>query len=400
MKLAVKGLLILTLAVVLLVPFWLGGCAGDDAIDGGSISGHVYEADGVTPIAGVDVSVMMVQPAPEPDDRASLIPAAMMATLWTIESINRPPPLTPPAQTALIAEPITTGDDGSYSYTGLLAGKFIVVALADGYVNEFYDGAQISPNVGFSISESPNNWKHWAPGTFETTVPRSADLVTVATNRDTPGIDFTLAPSASISGRVLQADGEPYGGEPYGWEIPIRITDTHGSYYQYTSTNFAGSYNASGLPSGEYEVYAWYVVYPQRLTIEFASDTKLITLAEGEQIAGINFTLPEYGAISGGVFFQDLDKPYQGVKITAESVSGPAPDNYVTFSKGDGSYVIFDLPPGGYRLRYHHDLWGPVRTGYYAGNYSVTPSTDNATPVRVETYQNTSNVDIVIRDFD
>ena len=112
------------------------------------------------------------------------------------------------------------------------------------------------------------------------------------------------------------------------------------------------------------------------------------------------FTLPEYGAIAGTVFFQDLDKPYHGVKITAETVSGPAADNYVTFSKGDGSYVIFDLPPGEYRLRYHHDLWGPVRTGYYAGNYSVTPSTDNATPVSVETYQSTTNVDIVIRDFD
>ena len=120
---------------------------------GGSISGRIYEADGVNPVAGADV--------------------------WAKQKGTGGNEGTGGNRTQ-------SGDDGYFTITGLAPGNYNVQAQAEGFVREFY------------------------PGTSD---QNAATAVTVTAGGDAAGIDFTLDVGGTISGTVFQADGStPIGG--------------------------------------------------------------------------------------------------------------------------------------------------------------------------------------------
>ena len=96
----------------------------------GSISGHIYEEDGVTPIAGASVYAFPIT-GDHPGAGAN------------------------------------TGSDGSYTIEGLPSGSYRVQATVSDHVAQYY-------------SNAPDE--------------ASATEVTVSAPNDTPGIDFTLSP--------------------------------------------------------------------------------------------------------------------------------------------------------------------------------------------------------------
>jgi hypothetical protein len=464
MKPTARGLLILTLAILLVLPFSAGGCAesitedetvdgnstvtenitptktpgkadGNDVtenvtptktpevddgrgatenvtptktpkVDGGSISGHVYEADGVTPIAGARVSAILTNLAPQADARAFQIPGAMMGTLAIRQAFTKHSPTSPLFWP--ITRSVTTAADGSYAYQGRFAGEYILLVQADGYLTEFYDGNYPKFRTLFEEADWPKDSSfpfYEENGFVPFLLEREATTVTVTTNQDTPGVDFTLDRPASINGFIYRSNGELYkSNDEY---VQITAADRNNNYYNLTtSVKPDGSYTATGLHAAEYGVQAHLRVKVQDKYREITTDEQFVTLDNGEQVQNVNFTLPYYGSISGMLFRGDYMHPASETEITAEHHSGRI---YSAKSDADGYYSVFGLPPGYYQLSYSvlravggGSLTGPTSAGltsqtyYYAGNYTVTTIAGNATLVRVNMDQDTPLIDILV----
>jgi hypothetical protein len=110
-----------------------------------------------------------------------------------------------------------TGEDGSYSITGLPAGKYAV---------SFGKGARLS-------------WYHDMQ-TFG-----DADLVVLSGGEHRSGINGVLLAGSSISGRVTSLAGAPIGGVWVYFDGPR---------YGKVETDAAGTYAISDLPPGDYTV--------------------------------------------------------------------------------------------------------------------------------------------------
>lgn len=170
----------------------------------GTISGHVYQADGRTPMADIQVFAKDFK-----------------SNQWKSGA--------------------TTSQDGGYILP-LHSGRYRVTACPScsgtgltRYADQIYEGASVK---------------------------RDSTSVPVSAPGDTPGIDFTLEPAGTISGHVYQADGRtPIAGmlifavhESGQWMDTTARTDQDGSY---ALTLPAGTYPVGTCPKcSDMEEYA------------------------------------------------------------------------------------------------------------------------------------------------
>jgi protocatechuate 3,4-dioxygenase beta subunit len=93
----------------------------------------------------------------------------------------------------------TTDDLGRYRIYAVPPGDYVVTASV-GQVVPFEPGMGVS---GYATTYFPS-----------TTNPREAQLVAVPRSQDVTGVDFVLVPTptATVSGRKIGSDGQPYGG--------------------------------------------------------------------------------------------------------------------------------------------------------------------------------------------
>ncbi len=283
----------------------------------GTISGYVYQNDGVTPISGVTVGAM-----------------SLGLNFW---------------------RSTTTTADGSYTITGLMQNNFKVSADAAGYVNEYYNNTgnpnqatpvvvtppNDTPNIDFTLDPSGSISGHvyqadgvtplseafiqarLADGTYGAGMSNTdgsfsitgappgdnlviaqysgyvykyydnvynssqASLVRVNIAQNTSNIDFSLEPGGLISGYVYGIDGTtPVSG------ATISVTDQTNRTWQ-TSSSSNGSYTTLYLPAGDYTLKAEAAGY---LTEYFdgavtANDATAITVQIGNTIEAVNFTI-------------------------------------------------------------------------------------------------------------
>lgn len=156
----------------------------------GSISGRVYQSDGVTPIAGAMVGVFDYS---SPRNYG-----------W-----------------------LPTSADGNYTFSDLATGTYAVRVEANGYAVEWYDGVLDKAEATPVSVVAPNN---------------------------TPGINFTLEPGSSILGHVYESDGTTpiVGAQIDVFHYDSLSGKWVG--YETTWTRPDGSYKTSGLPTGTYNV--------------------------------------------------------------------------------------------------------------------------------------------------
>jgi len=286
---------------------------------GGTISGHVYQSDGTTPIEGAEVY-------------ADLIDGGY--GMWA-----------------------TSASDGSYTITGLVTGEYHVEAYAEGYVREYYD------NVYDYDQATP---------------------VSVTMPDDTPGIDFTLDLGGAISGHVYQSDGTtPIEG---AWVYAYPIDDGYGMG---ASTAFDGSYTITGLMTGQYRVRAYAEGYVREYydgVYDYAQATP-VSVSMPDDTPGIDFTLGSGGTISGHVYQSDGTTPVEGAWVHAELIDGWWGRGTTTYS--DGSYTITGLVTGEYHVEAYAE--GYVRE-YYDGVYDYA----QATPVSVTMPDDTPDIDFTL----
>jgi len=286
---------------------------------GGTMSGHVYQSDGTTPMEGVEVYADLVDGG-----------YGMGAT---------------------------TASDGSYTIIGLMTGQYRVDAYAEGYIEEYYDSV-------YDYNE--------------------ATPVSVTMPDDTPGIDFTLDLGGTISGHVYQSDGTtPIEGV---W-VSADLID--GGYGRGASTAFDGSYTITGLVTGQYRVGAYAEEYIEEYYdgVYDYNEATPVSVTMPDDTPDIDFTLDLGGTISGHIYEADGTTPIEGAWVDAYLIDGGYGRGASTAS--DGSYTVTTLVTGQYRVRAYAE-------GYIEEYYDSVYDYNEATPVSVTMPDDTPDIDFTL----
>ena len=215
---------------------------------------------------------------------------------------------------------------------------------------------------------------------FRLTVAVLAALLT------TPAVAGTVPAQAaqavtSISGTVTVPAGVDAGLVEV-WAVVDNAYEPHRS----TTLNPDGSYGLSGLPPGSYQLKftgrsgaleQWYNKASSLQTAE------VVTLADGQQVTGINASLVKAASISG-----TLTAP-AGVSLTATKIYASGSDGSWPVA-ADGTYKIVGLKAGS------HTLWFSGDGNALAQYYNNAISAETATAVRVAEGQDVTGIDSIL----
>jgi hypothetical protein len=302
---------------------------------GGSISGHIFQIDGVTPIVGAEV---VAYPSKYRFDDG----------FWTMTDAN-----------------------GAYTIENLCLGLFRVTSIADGYVEliKYYNDVYGWFNAWDIIVTPPD---------------------------DTPGIDIKLERAGSISGYVFASDGiTPIPGVHVSSDTKTYdFVEGFG-----TDTNDDGSYLIENILPGTGTVRTippidtWYAgeFYDSEYTCETADD---VIVTEDNNTNNINFTLDEGGSIKGYVYDEDTGDPLSGISLFPWMPNGDVTASIATTSY-DGSYK-FVLKPGEYIIGTGEDSDCVLGNMYIPEWYNNAFDMNNATLVSVNLHEETTGIDLYL----
>jgi hypothetical protein len=259
----------------------------------------------------------------------------------TITGVVTGPNGSPVANVEVSAFPITaggmpgsaiTGPDGTYEINGLAIGNYSVKFSAgqgSTYAAEYYDNAR-------------DSWS-WT-------------LVEVNSGQTTSGINASLEFGGTISGRVTGPDGlTPLAG--------VQVWATPGAASPAT-TEADGTYEITGLYAGEYTVEfsppagTPYVGELYSNAFEWSA-AATVSVVPGGTASGIDASLELGGSISGLVTGPDGVTPLEGAYVQLMSPAGGYYGSVPT--QPDGSYEITQVRAGAYRV-----LFIPSWTSGYA----------------------------------
>ncbi len=271
----------------------------------------------------------------------------------------------PPQEPMTVASP-----DGSFRFDNMAPGTYRILATAPGFM----------------------------PGEYGQRSPTGRGRpITVAAGQSIPGVRIALAPTGSISGRVVDGDGDPLGRVQV---LALKLVFQDGrrvtTIAQSVLTNDRGEYRAFWLPPGQYRVAAMasgaaarssavYIAPPRRVgtfeqgttpvvsrrTLEngrVVEDTDLpvylpgttdeqtstvVDLASGANVMGADLQLAGNRVQTYHVRGTALGVTGQPVSTTVAVVPrspGPRVPIPVTRSRADGSFDVGGIPGGSYFL--------------------------------------------------
>jgi len=247
-----RNLTRIVVAIVLAITS-TAGLGGAVSAAAGSISGTVYQEDGTSPVALVTVTAYNYNTG------------------------------------ARIAFDYTSSD-GSYAITGLGSGRYRVVALADGYLTEHFNGV-------------PD--------------PVSATAVWVTDPNNTPNINFTLSRCGSISGTVTSDDETPI----YSGHVTLFDSVTREEVDDTWMTATSNAYKIGhDLPSGRYlvriEADGYFGEYYNNVTdVSLATP---VTVTSPGDTPNINFALNDEALHISAVSATFIGKTSATIKWTTD----------------------------------------------------------------------------------
>lgn len=187
-----------------------------------------------------------------------------------------------------------------------------------------------------------------------------------------------LSPTAQLSGTVEdEALGTPI---EEARVVALRLGPI--PWVKRARTDSLGNYTIDELIPGVYIVWAKARGYLREYYEEakFLEEATPLRVAEGDSLAGINFTLSRGGTITG-VVLEDTGVlpvilPIEGAHVVAELVVKPW-IKYHSFSEADGTYKLEGLPGGSYYVY-------AEKPGYAREYYQDAPDRAHATMVEVQ----------------
>lgn len=230
----------------------------------------------------------------------------------------------------------STANDGTYSFTGVAAGSY-VVNFAPSYTDNY-----------------AQQWWNNKP-TLATATP-----IAVAAGQSVTGIDASLADGATVTGNIQTTSGP-------GAYFPVAVLDSSGNVINSGSSDGSGNYSVNQLPAGTYTVQftspfnanyptQWWNGKSSLATADFFATTVGGTTTDIDA----SFVSAPTGSVSGTLY--DSSTPGAGLSFAA--VDAFTPDGTFAGSVGtgfDGSYTLSGLAPGSYTLEFmpgtaHPDL--------------------------------------------
>ncbi len=371
----------------------------------GSISGHVYEDDGVTPVEEARVEAFefgtwnWVGSTDTGMDGSYTLPVPSGTYCIRVPNVQGFLPMH--YQNELNwedATPVTVSAPGETSGIDFVLQRAAYIA---GHVYE-NDGATPIEGASLDAAVFGPDWE-WAAsdqteadGSYRLTVPAGtykvfcrevpgwlnqyydgvasddqATPVTAIGGQETTGIDFILEPAATISGHVYREDGTT----PLAGVGVSAIDTTTDEWIGGPLSSGDGSYSIS-VPAGSYRVWAqregWVgEYYDDAHTYE---DAAVITVVAPGETSGIDFALREATAtITGHVYDEAGATPIAGATVTALEYSTDYAVGWAQ-TESDGSYIL-PVPPGTFRV----SAWAP----HYSLQYYNRREYHNALPVIV-----------------
>ena len=276
---------------------------------------------------------------------------------------------------------ITYADEnGRYTFDRLRPGEYVVSAEAEWFFGETYDNVPI----------------------FE---QGNATPVAVADGENTPDIDFSLSRGGTISGQIVNQDGEPItNAEVWAYPLNEQGDPDRPEYYGYSTTDENGNYLVSGLFEGDYVVQVH--IYNQFYSMvrwydnaDRVEDATPVSVVFEENTPGIDFTVDvsmDTGNLSGLIQYEN-GSAVLSAQVRLESLTNPAFYYYITAQPdADGKYRFTEVPEGTYRvaLEYWTDWY------YRVIWYENAVSPENATPVEIIKDQETENINFVLPESD
>ncbi len=225
----------------------------------------------------------------------------------------------------------TTSDlAGAYTLSGFAAGPYLVTAGKAGLAQGFFTG-----------SSSPS----------------SADIVSLAAGSSTT-INFTLQALGSVSGQVLQPNGQPLIGSSVSANVILTpgiswMPQSFATYGTSTSTDASGNYTLSNLAPTTYRVAASPTQQNDPLAFEYYLNQRTeaaanpVAILPGLATTGIDFQLEVGGSISGRVIGSD-GSPVAGTYVSAMGPNGEYGGG--TPTDMNGQYELRGLPPGSFTV--------------------------------------------------
>jgi 5-hydroxyisourate hydrolase-like protein (transthyretin family) len=283
---------------------------------GGSISGHITDADGGAPLEGAYVYAFDSPTAAE-----------VCYDCPSYVSFDQ------------------TDASGAYSLDGLATGDYYVKFGKQDYLTSYYDGHSRLLD---------------------------GDPISVTATQITSNIDAALILGGKISGHVTSTkDNSPLD------EVDVYVYDAPDSaienYMQIRRTNSNGLYTVNELPAGDY--YLRFVkngyreVYYDNQSI--LSQANAVTVGLSQITENIDASLDQMGIITGRVTDAASGEPVAGVEVAVYDISYIPPLNPKDYgmTDEDGIFMIDGLEPGNYYLKFSKPGYLPI---YYDQKQSLS----------------------------
>ncbi len=225
-----------------------------------------------------------------------------------------------------------TDVNGDYTIQGLAAGQYLATAGKQGLAQVFATGAS---------------------------VPSVADVSTLTAGTVTT-VNFALQPLGSITGHVLQPNGQPLVGASVSASLiqPVGISwfpQSFGSYGASAFTDAAGSYTLTGLAPADFTLMVGPGSQGDPLAFEYYLNQYRQTTADpvavvpGAATTGIDFRLEVGGVISGRVTGPN-GEPIVGTGVSAIDLTSQYAGSD-TYTDANGEYVLRGLIPGSFTVQ-------------------------------------------------
>jgi hypothetical protein len=275
----------------------------------------------------------------------------------------------------------------AFGGTGKPLSNICVIALDP--VTSYSGGATTGRSGAYTIPGLPTGTytMEFLPCANQNLIPALGQAKVSAPHAVT-GVNATLRPGGSISGIVTAAGS----GSPVANSCVEIVSSDPNNLGGFASTNPDGSYLATGLPAGTYQVYfgdptcffspagfvpQWYNNQPTQAT------ANPVTVTVGHTTPSIDAVLQsgaQAGQISGTVS-GPTSAPLAGICVTAVPYSADLLGSpRVVAVSGSGDYELLDLTPGQYKVEFSA---GCGASGYKAQWWQNVSSQSAATPVPV-----------------
>jgi hypothetical protein len=222
----------------------------------------------------------------------------------------------------------------------------------------------------------------WAPSwhiqCYEMQPPESATKVTLVTGEQRGGINFSLTPAGTISGRVFDSTGTN--------PLPnIGVDVVEGGFGACTDEN--GYYLIGSLPFGTYDIVAGRDFCGETRYAESVVEGVTISTA-APYVFDLDFHLQEAGSISGRVLESGLQTGIPGILVEVNYLDVDFSWAGGAHTNADGFYSVPRLAPGDYRVC----IWDPA-WDFQCYFEAVPPAFDS---VSVSPGQETPGIDFLL----